>query len=160
MQQNRRGGSGWMGWLLFALIIFAPRAAGPLANWLSQVTGMNIAPGTLIAGLIGLYVVYVVLSPALRAVARSRSAGDTRLPSGPMSPPTSVSLPPPAQPRPSRARRSSSGSILPPSGPSPLPRPPRFEPIIDPRVLTFGLIGLGVLGAFFLLALFLVGALP
>jgi hypothetical protein len=47
-----------------------------------------------------------------------------------------------------------------PSGPAPLPGPPRFEPIIDPRVLAFGIVGLLILGAFVLVALFLAGSMP
>jgi|GEM_PF-837574 len=171
MEQSRRRGSGAFGWLLFALIIFAPRLAGPLSNWLAQNLGITVAPGTIIAGMIGLYVLSAVLAPALRALGRSRGAGDTRLPAPP---PTSSAPPRPiAPPRPAAppAPRSTPPPRLPPGpttgpamrfpdGPSPLPGPPRFEPIIDPRVLTFGIVGLLALGAFLLVLFFLAGSLP
>lgn len=45
MQQNRRGGgSGWFGWVIFLFLIFGTRFLPPVANWLSQVTGLSITP--------------------------------------------------------------------------------------------------------------------
>jgi hypothetical protein len=47
-----------------------------------------------------------------------------------------------------------------PSGEQGPPGPPRFEPIIDPRILTFGIIGLLAFGGIFLAILFFAGSLP
>jgi hypothetical protein len=47
-----------------------------------------------------------------------------------------------------------------PQGEQRLPGPPRFEPIIDPRILGFGILGLFVFGGFFLVVLLLAGGMP
>lgn len=164
MQQNRRsGGTGWLGWVIFIVLIFGSRFLPPLANWLSQQTGIPISPGALVATIIGLSVALTIVSSVIGEINRNRPQGDTRLPTGqppagrapvvpppqpPPQPPTTLRTP--SLPRPSRL----------PSGEQRLPPPPRFEPIIDPRVLTFGIIGLVVFGGFFLAVLLLSGALP
>ena len=70
-----------------------------------------------------------------------------------MSKPRPIATPPP----------SGTGSATPvrlPPAEQRLPTPPRFEPIIDPRILTFGIVGLLIFGAIFLAILFLAGSLP
>lgn len=170
MQQSGRG-NGWVGWLIFIVLVFGGRFLPPVANWLAQVTGLPITAPALVAGLIGLAVLSSVVGSLARQVGRSRGASETRLPT-PMTP-----VPPPdAAARPSRAPRpvSPPASMRLPPGPTSadmppprlprgeqrLPGPPKFEPIIDPRVLTFGIVGLLALGAFFLVLLALSGAMP
>jgi hypothetical protein len=162
MQQSGRG---WLGWLIFIFLIFGSRFLPPVAAWLSQVTGLSIGPQHLIVAVIALSVVGSIIGPGLRRIARARSSGDARLP---------TTLPPPPTPPP--ATRSTPPSVntgLPPSsGPTRLtpprlptgeyrlPGPPRFEPIIDPRILSWGILALLGFGAFFLVVLFLMGSTP
>jgi hypothetical protein len=167
MQQNRRGGgSGWFGWIIFLFLIFGTRFLPPVANWLSQVTGLSITPPLIIAAVVVLGVVISVGSSILQTVNQSRNAGDTRLPTGmppsspppPMSPPPSARIPPPSTriPPPMSSRSSLGHKGM---GQPQLPRPPRFEPIIDPRILAFGVIGLIAMSIIFFVALIVLGAI-
>lgn len=160
MQSGR--GNSWIGWLIFIVLIFGGRFLPPVAAWLSQVTGLPITVPTLIIAVIALSVVGSVVSSVARQVGKARGPGDTRLPTTvTMAPPSSPSSPPPASMRPPPP---SSAPSLPsprlPSGEQRLPGPPKFEPIIDPRILTFGILGLLVLGGAFVVLLALGGALP
>lgn len=166
MQQNRRGGNGWVGWLIFVVLVFGSRFLPPVANWLAQVTGLPITTPILIGAIVGLGVVVSIVGSVLQDVNRNRGANDTRLPTGmpPTTPPRTTSPPRPSAgpprspsqpPRPGRPTQ-----LRQPSGEQRLPGPPRFEPIIDPRVLTFGIIGLVIFGGFFFVALLLSGTLP
>jgi hypothetical protein len=168
MQQSGRGGNGWIGWLIFILLIFGGRFLPPIANWLSQVTGLQITPPMLIVAAIGLSIVGSILGSVMRQAGRARGANETRLPTPPplsgdntMRTGTIIRPPTPSQ---SSVKLPNTTTRLPssrlPSGEQRLPSPPRFEPIIDPRVLTFGILGLLGLGAFFLVVLFLSGSLP
>lgn len=165
MQQNRRGSS-WFGWLIFLFLIFGTRFLPPVANWLSQVTGLSITPPLLIAAVVGLGVVFSVVSSIIQTVNQSRNANDTRLPTG--MPPSS--LPPPVSPPPSKRIPPPNTRIPPPMsskssigrggvGQPQLPPPPRFEPIIDPRILAVGFLGLLVLGTIFFIALMVFGTI-
>jgi hypothetical protein len=166
MQQRGRGGNGWIGWVIFFLLIFGSRLLPPIAGWLTQLTGFTITPPMLIVGLIALSVVGSLAGSVGRQISRARASGETRLPT-PLAPPASQA-PPAARPAPPRTPGSLPPTLsvdkLPPprlpSGEQKLPSPPRFEPIIDPRVLTFGILGLLGLGAIFLVLLAIGGALP
>lgn len=165
MQQNRRGGgNGWIGWVIFIVLVFGSRFLPPVANWLSQQTGLPISTGALIATIVGLGVVVTIVSSVLGEINRNREQDGPRLPTGmPQARPPQATPPSqaPTAPRmPSSPRSGGARQPRPPSGEQRLPSPPRFEPIIDPRVLTFGIIGLVVFGGFFFLALLLSGALP
>jgi hypothetical protein len=166
MGQSGRGG--WIGWLIFIFVVFGSRFLPPLANWLSQITGLTITVPMLIGAAVILAVVGSIGSSLARQVGKSRGAGDTRLPTT-LSPPqasatsrTGMPSRPSAPPRP--VQLPPSGANLPrprtPSGEQRLPGPPRYEPIIDPRILAFGIIGLLFLGGLFFLALLLAGSLP
>lgn len=165
MGQSGRGG-GWIGWLIFIFVVFGSRFLPPLANWLSQLTGLNITVPMLIGAVVILAVVGSVGSSLARQAGRARSAGDTRLPTTLSPPSPSTSSRPAAPPRPVAPPRPTQlpSSSLPrsrlPSGEQRLPGPPRYEPIIDPRILAFGIVGLLVLGGFFFLALLIAGSLP
>jgi hypothetical protein len=169
MGQSSRGG-GWIGWLIFIVVVFGSRFLPPLANWLSQLTGLPITVPMLIGALVVLAVVASVGSSLARQFGKARGAGDTRLPTSmsPPQPPRPVRLPPSSTtsrlPQPSRPVQLPPSSNLPrsrlSSGEQRLPGPPRYEPIIDPRILAFGIVGLLFLGGFFLLALLLAGSMP
>lgn len=172
MQQNRRSGNGWIGWLIFIVLVFGSRFLPPVAAWLTQVTGLPISTPVLIAVIVGLGVVGSIVGSVLQEVSRNRGANETRLPTGlpPSTPPQTIAPPRPtstpprptsAPPRPTGARPTGGAQqARVQSGEQRLPGPPRFEPIIDPRVLTFGIIGLVIFGGFFLVALLLSGSLP
>jgi hypothetical protein len=156
------GRNGWIGWLIFILIIFGGRLLPPVAAWLSQVTGLPITTPMLLVGLIVLSVIGSIVNSVARQATRARDSSSPGLPT-----PMTTSRPP-TQPRPAPPPTSAglppTVTRLPPprlpSGEQRLPGPPRFEPIIDPRILTVGIVGLLVLGAFFLVALALGGATP
>lgn len=158
MQQNRRG-NGWIGWLIFILLVFGSRFLPPVANWLAQVTGLPITTPLLIAALVGLGVVVSVVSSIMSEINKNRPSNESRLPTSPqpMTPSRPVTPLPPS--RPSSSTRIPPGLSL-PTGEQRLPGPPRFEPIIDPRILIVGLVALAILGAFFLVVLVLSGWLP
>jgi hypothetical protein len=159
MQQKRGGGNNWIGGVIFVVLIFGSRLFPPLANWLSQVTGQNITVPMLIGAVVVLSVVGSVAGSALRNIGRRGAGGDVRLPTqAPM-------LPPPVMPTarmdwPSATPTRSDSRTRLPSGEQPTFGPPRYEPIIDPRVLIFGIIGLLIFGGFFLVALLLSNSLP
>lgn len=161
MQRGERGGGGWIGWLIFFLLIFGFRFLPPIANWLTQVTGITITVPMLIIAFTVLAVAVSIGSSLVRAAGRSGTSGRSGLPaslpmpSQPSAPPKPASPPwPPTTPSANlpRARL--------PSGQEQLPKPPRFEPIIDPRIFAAGLAGLVILGALTLFFLVLAGALP
>jgi hypothetical protein len=162
MQSNRRSG-GWIGWVIFFVLIFGSRFLPPVANWLSQVTGIAISPQIMLAVIIGGGVLLSVMGSLIQTVNQGRQSNDSRLPttlsppsapsspSAPMQLPTSTRMPPPMSTDQALKRLGMSKQDLPP--------PPGFEPIINPRILTFSIIGLIVLGAFFFLALLVVGSI-
>jgi hypothetical protein len=169
MRQSGRSGNSWFGWLVFIFLVFGSRFLPPLAAWLSQVTGLPVTVPMLIGAVVVLAVVASVGSSLVQQVGKARSSGDTRLPTpGPAAPPAPrPATPPPVQPRaggqpraPSLPPSATMSAPRLPSGEQRLPSPPRFEPIIDPRIFAFGVVGLVVLGGLFFLALLLAGSLP
>ncbi|NJN15043.1 MAG: hypothetical protein HC822_01395 [Oscillochloris sp.] len=174
MQRNR---GGWLGWVFFLFLIFGAQLVPPIARALSQLTGQPISSGMVFGGFVVLYVILMIAQSVIGGLGRMNQGGDTRLPTNttvpprPMQPPpqrrqpTTISTPPsPEQIRAQTTARRSSGtpgapsirtpnSALPPSG------PPRFEPIIDPRILAFGIIGVVFFGLFLVVAIFLSGAI-
>jgi hypothetical protein len=137
-QNNKKRGANWssaIGWLIFILVI----AGGPLLNLLRSALGgaVNLPPN-LLPILIGGLVALSVLVSVLRSVGGSRARqSDTRLPTGSMPPPpltgpAGPALPPSAStPRP----------YTPSGGDTRLPSPPRFEPVINPKILAVGIVG-------------------
>ncbi|WP_298815912.1 hypothetical protein [Chloroflexus sp.] len=155
MEQRRRG-SGWIGWLIFLLFILGPSILPPLARWLSQQTGLQIGTTELFITLIVLMVVISIGSSIFGALRRAgEGTGMPRMPEAndpfssssqqgdvfrlPSSTPEEVFRIPPPPPEPPRLPTSSTQ----------LPGAPRFDPIIDPRILAFGLIGLMFIGLVF-----------
>ena len=138
MQDNKKRRTSWssaIGWLIFILVI----AGGPLLNFLRGALGgvVNL-PANLLPLLIGGLVALSILVSVVRSLGGGqRGQGDTRLPTGsapmpPLAGPTAPRMPPPG-PRaftmPATSRQAS------------LPPPPRFEPVINPKILAFGIVG-------------------
>jgi hypothetical protein len=182
-KKPKRNASGnWIGIVIFILVIAGPQIANVLSNLVSSVSGgaVTLSPNTLIP----LLILGAVLISALVGIGRAiSSAGDTRTgPSaskGPWAPPSapqrSASPGSPAQrpsaPMPPRNFPPTSSSPKSPSSSQPgrqssdlrpgnLPGPPRFEPIIDPRVLSLGLAGLLVFAVIFGALFVFAGTMP
>jgi len=137
-ENNKKRGTNWssaIGWLIFILVI----AGGPLLNLLRGALGgvVNL-PSYLLPLLIGGLVALSILVSVVRSLGGSRRGrSDTRLPttSAPMPPfggPAVPRMPPSASmPRP----------YPPPGGDQRLPSATRFEPVINPKILAFGIVG-------------------
>ena len=157
MQEKRKPKFNWgsvLGWLIFILVIGGTQILPPIWRALS---GGGIPPSYLLSYLIGgLVALSIVVSVARSIIQASARRGDTRLPTGtptrtnaPMPPfggsststgmPAAPRLPPPAS-LPRQVRLGAPNEAR-------LPPKPRFEPIVNPIVLTVGLVGLVLLGA-------------
>ena len=155
MQEKKKRGVSWssaIGWLIFILVV----AGTPLLNMLrSALAGIVNLPANLMPMLIGGLVALSILVSVVRSLGGSRrSQSDTQLPT------TTAPMPPFAGP---------SAQPMPPSTSAPqpyspavrdqrLPSPPRFEPVLNPKIVGIGIVGVLLLaGAAVLLAGF---ALP
>ena len=147
MQEKKKRGVSWssaIGWLIFILVV----AGTPLLNMLrSALAGIVNLPANLMPMLIGGLVALSILVSVIRSLGGSRrSQSDTQLPT------TTAPMPPFAGP---------SAPYVPPSPPvrdQRLPSPPRFEPVLNPKIVGIGIVGVLLLaGAAVLLAGF---ALP
>ena len=155
MQEKKKRGVSWssaIGWLIFILVV----AGTPLLNMLrSALAGIVNLPANLMPMLIGGLVALSILVSVVRSLAGSRrSRNDTRLPTG------NAPMPPFAGPA---APRMPPSTVM-PQAYSParreqrLPSAPRFEPVINPKIVALGIVGVLLLaGAALLLAGF---ALP
>lgn len=168
MQRSRRSGNSWIGWLIFLFLVFGVRFLPPVAAWLSQVTGLTITVPMLIIAVVALSVIVSIVSAVVGSMNQS-GPDEPGMPSAPPkapslpkapAPPTSPSLPRASSPWPTTTPGSGLPRVRLPSGQQQLPGPPRFEPIIDPRVLSIGIAGFVILGGLALLLFFLSGALP
>ncbi|MBK9712750.1 MAG: hypothetical protein IPO81_15770 [Kouleothrix sp.] len=161
-----------IGWLIFILVI----AGGPIFSMLRSALGGTVTlPGNLMSTvIIGLVVLSMLVSIG-RAVGRaSRGRQDSRLPTGspdqpasspmpPFSGPTSSPMPPFGGPAARQAPTSSPAPTMQPPSATPisppvagqerLPRPPSFEPILNPRIVVIGIVGLVLIGAVMLAVL-------
>jgi hypothetical protein len=150
MQENKKRGTNWssaIGWLIFILVV----AGGPLLNLLRGALGGVInLPNNLLPILIGGLVVLSILVSAVRSMAGSRrNQSDTRLPTG------NAPMPPFAGP--AAPRMPPSTTVPQPYSPAGrdqrLPSAPRFEPVINPKIVALGIVGMLLLaGAALLLA--------
>jgi hypothetical protein len=150
MQENKKRGTSWssvIGWLIFILVV----AGGPLLNLLRGALGGVInLPNNLLPILIGGLVVLSILVSAVRSMAGSRrNQSDTRLPTG------NAPMPPFAGP--AAPRMPPSTTVPQPYSPAGrdqrLPSAPRFEPVINPKIVALGIVGMLLLaGAALLLA--------
>lgn len=161
-QKNENRGS-WFGWLIFFVVV----AGGPILNAIQGALG----PGVRLPNfLLPLIVMALVVISAVISIARAMGAGSgdpgpiNRMPTSapPRERPINYPMPPvsgdmgmPMWPIPT-----SSGTPQPshmPSGNEKLPEPPRFEPIITPRI---GLVGVAGLFALAALAAVVLGGQP
>jgi hypothetical protein len=150
MQENKKRGASWssaIGWLIFILVV----AGGPLLNLLrASLGGVINLPNNLLPILIGGLVVLSILVSAVRSMAGSRrNQSDTRLPTG------NAPMPPFAGP--AAPRMPPSTTVPQPYSPAGrdqrLPSAPRFEPVINPKIVALGIVGVLLLaGAALLLA--------
>jgi hypothetical protein len=152
MQQKRRSDIGsWLSWLIFLLLIFGSRFLPPVANWLTQTTGLPITTPMLIGALVMLSIAVSLIGSVARRGEQPREPLE-RPPTPPSSrpdlPTTSSPFPPPSVEATGRLRD---------LGPQSVPQPPRFEPIMSPRMLLVGIIGLVFIGLFLFLAMLIVG---
>jgi hypothetical protein len=166
-EEEQEQGRGWQ--FPFRILILLVLFGGPLLRWLqrtwsSLTAGGGFAPGgltisaDLLPWIIGGVVVTVLVVAGLRSlnsVAGPGSygppvAGGGRLPMP--APPTRPSIPPPSRSAP--MPWPSSGGTVRGMPPPRLPEgPPKFEPIIAPGVLVFGIVGmLLAMGGWLLLA--------
>ena len=162
MREKKKRGFN-LGSVIGPLIFILAFAGGPLLRLLRQVlsgSGVSLPPNlsTLIPIAVAAVVVLSIAIAAVRSIASSR-AGDDRLPTT-MSPPQRANTPMPPFVGPSAPRMPPAASqprafTLPTSSQSQskLPTAPRFEPVISPRVIMFGVVGLVVLGGLFLVVL-------
>jgi hypothetical protein len=134
-KKRRANWSSVIGWLIFILVV----AGGPLLNLLrSALSGVVNLPANLLPMLIGGLVALSILVSVVRSLGGSRRGqGDSRLPTG------NVPMPPFGGPAPPRMPPS---TIVPQSGSSAgrdqrLPSAPRFEPVINPRLIALGVVG-------------------
>ena len=146
---NKKRGANWssaIGWLIFILVI----AGGPLLNLLRNALGSAVnLPANLLPMLIGGLVVLSILVSAVRSIAGSRrNQSDTRLPTG------NAPMPPFAGPAAPRMPPSTIVPQSPAARDQRLPSAPRFEPVINPRIVALGIVGVLILAG---AALLLVG---
>ena len=161
MREKKKRGFN-LGSVIGPLIFILAFAGGPLLRLLRQAlsgSGVSLPPNlsTLIPIAVAGVVVLSIAIAAVRALGNSR--GDDRLPTG-MNPAqrSNTPLPPfvgPSAPRMPTATPQPRAFTLPTSSQSQgkLPTAPRFEPVISPRVIALGVVGLVVLGGLFLVVL-------
>jgi hypothetical protein len=155
MQEKKKRGVSWssaIGWLIFILVV----AGTPLLNMLrSALAGIVNLPANLMPMLIGGLVALSILVSVIRSLGGSRrSQSDTQLPT------TTAPMPPFAGPSAQHMPPSTSvpQPYSPPVRDQRLPSPPRFEPVLNPKIVGIGIVGVLLLaGAAVLLAGF---ALP
>lgn len=139
-EQNERSGrrGNWVGVVIFLLLIIGPQLVRLLNNVAGNISASIPAlnANVLIPALVALVVVVTAVVGVIRSFTSARRS---RLPS----PPTIEPRPPMQPPRPSALPTSrfdrSNGSDY---DPAYMPTPPKFDPIIDPRILGFGIAGL------------------
>jgi hypothetical protein len=142
-----------IGWLVFLLVLLA----GPLSSFARRMFGGSF-PSNLwgyLPLIIGGLVILSFAISAVRAFGQSRTGGAPRPPSSPLPPVSGPQLPPawtaPTSQQPPLPP-GAPGPQLPPASPttparqqSPL-SPPQFDPLISPKILLLGILGLLILG--------------
>ncbi|WP_129632316.1 hypothetical protein [Candidatus Oscillochloris fontis] len=143
---QRKQNNSWIGIVIFLLIMFGSPITRFLANMIYQATGMQVDPNMLLVGLIILSVVLSSIVPLLRGLGGESRNNEVRLPTEPTSAsPMKLPTNPPA--------------MTPPPTPPQLSASPRFEPIVDPRILIVGLFGLVFFVVIFLFILSMTGVI-
>ena len=135
-ENNKKRGTSWssaIGWLIFILVV----AGGPLLNLLRGALGGVVSlPANLLPMLIGGLVALSILVSVMRSLAGSRRGqSDTRLPTG------NAPMPPFAGPAAPRMPPSTRLPQSPAGRDQRLPSATRFEPVINPKLVVLGIIG-------------------
>jgi hypothetical protein len=157
MQRKRRNSNNnWIGTLIFLMIVFGSTLSRFIVGVIFGATGVLVDSNLVFIGLIILAVAVSVFGSLARGLGRINSGSESKLPTIPsIQPPTfgagsSSSTPPPTF---------GAGSLPPQMEQTQLPGSPRYEPVIDPRVLVFGIVGLIVFGIVFLVILSVTGVI-
>lgn len=148
--QRKRGGNNWIGIVVFLAIVIGPPIANALSRIIFQATGYSVSSDLIIGGIIILAILTSIGVSVARSAGRINSGSETRLPTTTVSPPPMSQPPRPSTPPTMRG---------PTSQPTKLPGAPKFEPVIDPRILTFGLVGLACFGVIFFAILSFAGGI-
>jgi hypothetical protein len=164
MQQKKKRGFNWsslLGWLIFILIF----AGAPLLRVLRQLFGGSLALpanlGNLIPLAVGALVVLSIAVSVVRALGgASRGGAAPNLPTGgpPKLPPAAPMPPFGGAGAPRMPPLTSSAPTQLGGSQQKLPTPPSFEPVVNGRVVVFGILGLALLAVLALVVLG--GSLP
>jgi len=158
MQRKRRNSNNnWIGTLIFLMIVFGSTLSRFIVGVIFGATGVLVDSNLVFIGLIILAVAVSVFGSLARGLGRINSGSESKLPTTPsIQPPTfGVGLPSSTPPPTFDA-----GAALPPQmEQTQLPGSPGYEPVIDPRVLVFGIVGLIVFGIVFLVILSVTGVI-
>ncbi|NNJ12254.1 hypothetical protein EKD04_018155 [Chloroflexales bacterium ZM16-3] len=149
--QKKSGGNNWIGIAVFLAIVVGPSLSSFLSGAIFSLTGVMIGSDVILGGLIIGSIVISLLVSVARGAGRLNSGSETRLPTTTISPPQ-MAAPPRSSSAPPSAPRMGAPQMK-------LPGRPQFEPIIDPRVLTFGVVGLIFFGLVFFVILMFSGAI-
>ncbi len=166
-KKRQNSGSSWIGIVIFLLVAFGSPIISFLSQLISQLSNgaVTLPTGILLPLLIfGLVILSAVIS-AVRAIGGMARRNETQLPTSPMPPPPSSSnrpLSPPAPPRavPLPGRDTPTWIDTSANDIGQLPHSPQFEPIINPKVLGFGILGVVLLLGAMGLAAFFSGMIP
>lgn len=140
-----------IGWLIFILLF----AGGPLLRLLNQALGGTVSiPSYLPVLIIGGLVALSILVPIIRAFGgAARRRGDDRLPTSPAPPntgPVSAPMPPFGSGGmtnlPTRSISASRDKQF-------MPTTPKFDPLINPKIIGVAVVGLLIIGGLALLVL-------
>jgi hypothetical protein len=146
--QRKGGKNNWIGIIIFLVIMFGSPLSSFLAGVIRQSTGVTVSPSLLLGGFVILAVLASFIGSALRGLGRINSSSETKLPTVPISPPQ-MSAPPRPPVAPPAIR----------SPGAPQMKQPQFEPIIDPRILVVGIVGLILFGGAFVAILAIAGGI-
>ncbi|MEI7645985.1 MAG: hypothetical protein WCJ55_17080 [Chloroflexales bacterium] len=134
-KRKRSGGNNWVGMVIFLVLAFGSPLARIISSLIFQSIGVTVSSNVLAIGLVTLIVLAVAVAAigsALRGTGRINTGSATQLPPGPTTPPQ-IGVP------------------------TQFPGSPRFEPVINPRILTIGIVGLIIFGGVFLAILAIFG---
>lgn len=160
----------WVGIVVFLVIVFGSQFAAQLSQLIFLATGVRVGSTVLLPIIIVFAVVFPMIVSGLRSLGRSAEGGSSFPPMSqpPMAPPTRVppanpmAIPPPTAPQPllrPPAPTSNSASLGDMSRQY-MPKPPAFEPVINPMVVAWLIGGVVLFGAILFFIALTAGMLP